>query len=422
MQYKQRRVVITGIGVVSPVGTGLETFWKNVAAGISGVDRSPILERSDCHWKIAGEVRDFKPEEWLGRKDAKRMDRFAHFALVSSYLALQDSGLNLDNEDRHRIGVSMGTAYAGLLFGAQEYDTYKEKGIEAISPYMGIAIFTGAAGAQVSLHLGLKAPSITISTGCDCSTAAVAHAANMICRGEADVMFAGGADAPLHPIIVAAFGASYALSDRNDEPQRASRPFDRKRDGFVMGEGGCVLVIEEMERAKRRGAKIYAELLGWASTCDAHHMCHPDPSGEQAARALQLAMAKAGVRPEQIDYLNAHGTSTPTGDKAETLVIKKVFGESAYNLPVSSIKSQLGHMQGACGSAEIAACCLAMRDGLLPPTINLEFPDPDCDLDYVPNQARYRRVDIAASNSFSFGGRNTAVVLKRYTNGSAPSA
>ncbi|HUK82024.1 MAG TPA: beta-ketoacyl-ACP synthase II [Verrucomicrobiae bacterium] len=413
----RRRVVVTGVGVVSPVGIGLEPFWKSIVGGVSGVDRSPILARSDCHWKIAGEVKDFHPEEWLGRKDAKRMDRFAQLALVASYLALQDSKLNLDNEDRHRIGVSMGTAYAGLLFGAQEYDVYKEKGIDAISPYMGIAIFTGAGGGQVSLHLGLKAPSITISTGCDCSTAAVAHAADMIQRGDVDVMFAGGADAPIHPIIVAAFGASYALSDRNSEPQRASRPFDRKRDGFVMGEGSCILVVEELERAKRRGAHIYAELVGWASTCDAHHMCHPDPSGEQAARALMLAMAQAGVRPEQIDYLNAHGTSTPAGDKAETLVVKKVFGESSYKLPVSSIKSQLGHMQGACGSAELAACCMAIQDNVLPPTINYEYPDPECDLDYIPNQARYHHVDIAASNSFSFGGRNTAVILRRHRNG-----
>ncbi len=413
----KRRVVITGLGIVSPLGIGREEFWKNVVQGVSGVDRSPILARSECHWKIAGEVKDFKPEKWLGRKDANRMDRFAQFALAASHLGLEDSGLNLTKEDRHRIGVSMGTAYAGLLFGAQEYDVYKEKGIEAISPYMGIAIFTGAGGGQVSLHLGLKAPSITISTGCDCSTAAVAHAADMIANGDVDVMFAGGADAPIHPIIVAAFGASYALSDRNDEPEKASRPFDRKRDGFVMGEGGCVLIVEELERALRRGAKIYAEVLGCASTCDAYHMCHPAPDGEQATRAIRLALAKAGVRPDQVDYLNAHGTSTPAGDKAETLVIKKVFGEHAYNLPVSSIKSMLGHMQGACGSIELAACCLAIRDSLLPPTINYEYPDPECDLDYVPNQTRYHRVDIALSNSFSFGGRNTAVVLGRYRNG-----
>ncbi len=413
----KRRVVITGIGICSPVGVGVETFWNNIRAGASGIDYSPILKNSDCPWKIAAEVKDFHPEQWLGRKDAKRMDRFAQLALASSYLALQDSGLDLDKEDRHRIGVSMGTEYAGLQFGAQEYDTYKERGIEAISPYMGIAIFTGAAGGQVSLHLGLKAPSLTVSTGCDCSTAACVHAAEMIVRGETDIMFAGGADAPIHPIIVAAFGVSYALSDRNDEPHRASRPFDRLRDGFVMGEGGCILILEELEHAKRRAAKIYAELTGWGSTCDAHHMCHPDPSGEQAARALEIALAKAGVRPEQVDYLNAHGTSTPLGDKAETLVIKRVFGEHAYHLPVSSIKSSLGHMQGACGSAEIAACCLAIRDNLLPPTINYEYPDPDCDLDYVPNVARRHRVDIAASNSFSFGGRNTAVVLQRYQNG-----
>ena len=415
----KRRVVITGVGVVSPVGIGVEEYWKNLLAGVSGVDRSPILVHSECHWKIAGEVKDFHPEQWLGRKDAKRMDRFAHLGLVASYLALENSRLNLETEDRHRVGVSMGTAYAGLQFGAQEYDVYKEKGMEAISPYMGIAIFTGACGGQISLHLGLHAPSITISTGCDCSTSAVAHAAQMIADGEVDVMFAGGADAPLHPIIIAAFGASYAISDRNDEPERASRPFDRKRDGFVMAEGGCVLIVEELEHARRRGATIYAELAGWGATCDAHHMCHPDPSGEQAARALQLALARAGIRPEQVDYLNAHGTSTPLGDTAETLVIKKVFGEHAYNLPVSSIKSSIGHTQGACGSLELAACCLAIRDNILPPTINYEYPDPDCDLDYVPNEPRHRRVNIAASNSFSFGGRNTAVVLRRYQNGHA---
>jgi 3-oxoacyl-[acyl-carrier-protein] synthase II len=421
MQVMQkRRVVITGIGVVSPVGSGVETFWKNIVAGVSGVDRSPILVDSGCHWKIAGEVRGFEPKEWLGRKDANRMDRFAQLALVASYLGLQDSGLDLDKEDPHRTGVVMGTTYAGLMYGAQEYDVYKDKGLDAVSSYLGIAIFTGAGGGQVSLHLGLKAPSITISTGCDCSTAAVAEASDMIQRGDVDVMFSGGADAPIHPFVVTALGATGGLSNRNDEPQKASRPFDRKRDGFVMGEGGCVLIVEELEHALRRGAKIYAEVLGWASTCDAYHMCHPEPDGEQAARALQLALAKAGVRPDQVDYLNAHGTSTPLGDKAETVVIKKVFGEHAYRLPISSIKSQLGHMQGACGSAELAACCLSIRDNVIPPTINYEYPDPDCDLDYVPNESRHRRVDIALSNSFSFGGRNTVVVLGRHRNGALP--
>jgi 3-oxoacyl-[acyl-carrier-protein] synthase II len=417
MQPPKRRVVITGIGIVSPVGIGVAEFWQSILEGRSGVARSPILENSPCPWKIAAEVKNFRAEDFISRKEARRMDRFAHFALAASLLALQDSGIDLEKEDRHRVGVSMGTAYAGLLFGAQEYDVYKEKGIEAISSYMGIAIFTGAGGGQVSLHLGLKAPSVTISTGCDCSTSAIAHAADLIQSGDADVVFAGGADATIHPIIVAAFGAAYALSDRNQEPERASRPFDKKRDGFVMGEGGCVLVVEELERARARGAHIYAEILGYASTCDAHHMCHPDPRGDQAARALQMALWRAGVLPEEVDYINAHGTSTPLGDAAETTVIKKVFGENAYNIPISSIKSTMGHMQGACGSAEIAACLLAMRDNIIPPTINYEYPDPDCDLDYVPNEPRHHRVDIAVSNSFSFGGRNTAVVLGRYKNG-----
>jgi 3-oxoacyl-[acyl-carrier-protein] synthase II len=417
---EKRRVVITGIGIVSPVGTGIEPFWKNVVAGVSGVDHSPVLAESDCPWKIAAEVKDFHPEEWLGRKEARRMDRLAQFGLVSTHLAIQDAMLDLGKENHERMGVSMGTAQAGMLFGAKEYDVFKQKGVDAVSPFLGIAVFTGATGGLMAMHFGLKAPCLTISTGCDCSTAAIAYAADLITNGEAEVMITGGSDAPIHPIIAVSFGIVYALSSRNDEPCRASRPFDRKRDGFVIGEGGCVMVVEELEHARRRGARIYAELLGWGATCDAHHMCHPDPTGEQGARAMDMALARAGVRPSQVDYLNAHGTSTPLGDKAETLVVKKVFGDYAYNLPISSIKSSLGHMQGACGSSEIAACCLAIRDNILPPTINYEYPDPECDLDYVPNQARRRPVNIAASNSFSFGGRNTAVVLGRYCNGKTP--
>ena len=410
-----RRVVITGIGVVSPVGIGVEPFWKNVVAGVSVAGRSALLVQAKCPWQVAAEVADFHPEQWLGRKEAKRMDRLAQFGLVSSLLAVEDAQLDFTRENPERCGVSMGTAQAGMLFGAKEYDAYKEKGVGAVSPYLGIAVFTGSTGGLIAMHHGLKAPCLTISTGCDCSTAAIAHAADLIARGDADVMLAGGSDAPIHPIIVVSFGTVYALTSRNAEPKRASRPFDAKRDGFVIGEGGVILVLEELEHARQRGAHIYAEMSGWAGTCDAHHMCHPDPTGAQGIRALQLALTHAGIRPDQVDYLNAHGTSTLLGDKAETVVIKKVFGDAAYKLPISSTKSTLGHLQGACGASEIAACCLTIRDNILPPTINYEFPDPDCDLDYVPNVARRRRVDIAASNSFSFGGRNTAVVLRRYT-------
>ena len=401
-----RRVVITGIGVVSPVGIGVEPFWKNVVAGVSVAARSPALVQAKCPWQVAAEVSDFQPDRWLGRKEAKRMDRLAQFGLVSSLLA---------GENPERCGVSVGTAQAGMLYGAKEYDAYKEKGVSAVSPYLGIAVFTGSTGGLIAMHHNLKAPCLTISTGCDCSTAAIAHAADLIARSDADVMLAGGSDAPIHPIIVVSFGTVYALTSRNNEPKKASRPFDAKRDGFVIGEGGVILALEELEHARQRGARIYSEIIGWAGTCDAHHMCHPDPTGEQGARAMQLALTHAGIRPEQVDYLNAHGTSTPLGDKAETVVIKKVFGPHAYKVPVSSTKSTLGHLQGACGASEIAACCLSIRDNVLPPTINYEFPDPDCDLDYVPNVARRRRVNIAASNSFSFGGRNTAIVLQRYT-------
>lgn len=417
---KRRRVVITGIGVISPLGNRVDEFWKNILAGESGADRASILVNSDCPWKVAAEVKNFRPEDWLSAKEVRRMDRLAHFGVVSALEAVKDADLKLDRENRERIGVTMGTAQAGLLYGAREMAAYLQKGLNAVTPYLGVAVFTGSCGGLVSMHLGLKAPSITISTGCDCSTSAVAHAADTILRNEADVMLAGGADAPIHPMVVISFGLIYAITNRNQEPKRASRPFDLKRDGFVIGEGGCTLVLEELQHAKDRGARIYAELSGWGGTCDAYHMCHPDPSGEQAARAMQLALARAGVRPEQVDYYNAHGTSTPTGDPTETVAIKRIFGDYAYKLPISSIKSSLGHMQGACGTSEIAATCLTIRDNIMPPTINYEYEDPACDLDYIPNQSRRRRVDTAVSNSFSFGGRNTAVVLQRYANGATP--
>ncbi len=399
------------------MGIGLSEFWKNVVAGVSGIERSPILMDSDCPWKIAGEVKNFHPEDWLGRKDPKRMDRFTHLGLVASLMSVKDAGIDLARENRERMGVVMGTAYAGWEFAAREYEVYKDKGINALSAYMGIAIFTGACGGQTSLHLGLRGPSVTTATGCDCSSSTVAQAAELIANNDADVMLAGGADAPIHPIVVAALGVSRALSERNSEPHCASRPYDRKRDGFVMSEGACVLVLEEYERACRRGAHIYAEVSGWASTCDGYHMCQPAPDGKQGARSMQLALAKAGVRPTQVDYVNSHGTSTPLGDKAETVVMKIVFGEDVYRIPISSIKSSLGHMQGACGAVELAACCLALRDNVIPPTINYEYPDPECDLDVVPNQARHRPLNIVMSTSLGFGGRNTAVVLRAYRNG-----
>jgi 3-oxoacyl-[acyl-carrier-protein] synthase II len=414
---KRRRVVITGMGLLTPLGIGTEAFWSNILAGKSGTDRAPVLMKSDCPWKVAGEVHDFRPEDWMTRKDVRRMDRFTQFGLVASHMAIVDAGLNLQKENRDRIGLALGTAYSGWGFAAQEYDTFKTQGFEAMSAYTSIAVFTGSCGGQVSLHLGLNAPSLTIATGCDCASAAIAQAADMIVANDVDMMLAGGAEAPVHPIVVAAVGTSHAMSSRNDEPSRASRPFDQKRDGFVMSEGAGVLVIEELEHALQRNARIYAELTGWAGTCDAYHMCQPDPEGTQAVRCVQTALAHAGVRPEQVDYLNAHGTSTVLGDRAETTVIKKSFGDHAYDLPISSIKAALGHMQGACGSVELGACCLAIRDNVIPATINYEFPDPECDLDFVPNVARHRRVDIAMSNSLGFGGRNTALVVERYRNG-----
>ncbi|MBI5394435.1 MAG: beta-ketoacyl-[acyl-carrier-protein] synthase family protein [Verrucomicrobia bacterium] len=407
--------MVTGIGVVSPIGIGAETFWGNLLAGVSGIDRAPILMDSDCPWKIAAEVRDFHPEKWIPKKHVGHMDRFAHFGVVSSVLAQHDARIDLEKEDRQRIGVAMGTAYTGLHFVTQQHVTYLEKGLRAVSPFTASAIFSGSCGAMVSMHLGLKSPSVTVATGCESSTAAIAQASEMIISGDVDAMFAGGADATVHPLVVMAMGATRALSDRNNEPQKASRPYDLKRDGFVMGEGGAMLMLEELQRARRRGARIYAEIIGWANTCDAHHISQPCPGGEENVRAIQMALAVAGVQPDQVDYVNGHGTSTQLGDKTETMVIKKVFGEHAYRMPVSSIKGAVGHMQGACGAAEVAACCMAFRDNMLPPTLNLEFPDPACDLDFVANKPRHTQVNLILKNSFGFGGRNTALVLRRYS-------
>jgi 3-oxoacyl-[acyl-carrier-protein] synthase II len=414
---QRRRVVVTGIGALTPVGIGIEETWANLLAGKSGVARITSFDPTDCPWKIAGEVKGFEPEKYLGKKEARHMDRFTQLGLVAAHWAIEDAKLSVEKENPERMGCAVGTAMAGFLFGAQQYDVFKEKGYGAISPYLGISIFTGSCGAQISRYLGLKAASMTISTGCDCATAAVAHAAETIRRGEADVIVTGGAEATVHPIIIASFGCIFALSERNDEPERASRPFDRERDGFVMSEGACMLVLEELDHALARGAHIYAEIAGAASSCDAYHMTSPAPDGAEAVRAIEQALWEAGVAKHQVDYINMHGTSTPIGDATETFVMKKTFGDIAYRIPCSSTKSMTGHMQGATGAVEIAACLLAMRDSRIPPTINQEYPDPACDLDYVPNRARAHRVNIALSNSFSFGGRNTVIVLKRHANG-----
>jgi len=402
------------MGALTPVGIGIEESWANLVAGKSGIRRITSFDPTDCPWKIAGEVKGFEPEKYLGKKESRHMDRFTQLGLVAAHWAIEDAKLELDKENPERMGCSMGTAMAGFLFGARQYDVFKERGFGAISPYLGISIFTGSCGAQISRYLGLKAPSMTISTGCDCATAAVAHGTELIRKGEADVMITGGSEATVHPIIIASFGCVFALSDRNDEPERASRPYDRERDGFVMAEGSCVLVLEELNHAIERGARIYGEILGAASSCDAYHMTSPAPDGVEATRAVELAMWDAGVAKHQVDYINMHGTSTPIGDATETVVMKRAFGDLAYRIPTSSIKSMTGHMQGATGALEIAVCLLAMRDDVIPPTTNYEYPDPACDLDYVPNRARARRVNIALSNSFSFGGRNTVIVLKRY--------
>jgi 3-oxoacyl-[acyl-carrier-protein] synthase II len=334
--------------------------------------------------------------------------------VAAADLGIEDAALNIEEEDRDRVGVVIGSAVGGLEFGEEQVAAYMQHGPKKVSPYLSIIVFAGAVSSEVSLHLGVKGPTITVSTGCSAGSDAIGYAFRNIKEGKADVMVAGGTDAPLRPVIFVSFCAINALSTRNDAPQKASRPFDLKRDGFVMSEGAAILILEELQHALKRGAKIYGEVVGYAATGDAFHMTRPSPDGEEAARAMQLALEEAQVKPEEVDYINAHGSSTPLNDKTETMVIKNIFGDHAYRLAVNSTKSLLGHPIGASGAIELGACLLSIQTGMLHPTINYEFFDPDCDLDYVPNVARPARVKVAASNSFGFGGKNATLVVRRF--------
>ena len=408
-----KRCVITGIGLVTPIGLGKDAFWQALSAGKSGISRITQFDCSNMPVKIAGEVKDFNPEEFMGRKQAKRSDRATQLAIGASQLAIKDSGVNLE-EERERMHVIIGSGAGGLAFGEEQVKAFLEKGPEKISPYLSIITFSAALSSMVSLELGIKGPSISISTGCPAGTDAIGYGFMAIRKGEAEIVLAGGAEAPLRPVLIHSFYAMRALSLRNDEPERASRPFDAKRDGFVIGEGAGMVILEELEHALKIGANIYAEVIGYASTNDAYHMTAPAPDGDSAAQCFRLALAEAGVRPADVDYINPHGSSTPLNDRAETMVIKKAFGEDAYKIPVSSTKSMLGHSIGATGAVEAIVCALAITANYIPPTINYEFPDPECDLDYVPNKGRQAKVDIAFTNSFGFGGKNSALVIKRY--------
>jgi len=411
---EKRRVVITGVGVISPVGNDAQTFWASLLAGKSGIGPVTHFDASEFPTRIAGEVKDFDPSAFMDKKDVKRTDRFVQFAIAATKMALEDARLKIEEQDPERVGVYIGSGIGGLATWEDQHRVLLEKGPRRVSPFLIPMMIANMAAGQVSIHFGLKGPNSAPITACATGTHAIGDAFKIIQRGEADVMVAGGTEATIRPLAFAGFCAAKAMSTRNDEPEKASRPFDKDRDGFVMGEGAGVLILEELEHAKRRGAPIIAEVIGYGMSADAFHLTQPDPDGDGAKRAMLAAIRDAGIRPEEVDYINAHGTSTELNDKVETQAIKAAFGEHAYKLAISSTKSMTGHMLGAAGAVEAIATALALRDQILPPTINYETPDPACDLDYVPNEARRAPVRVALSNSFGFGGHNATIALKRY--------
>jgi 3-oxoacyl-[acyl-carrier-protein] synthase II len=408
-----KRVVITGVGAVTPLGNDAETSWQNLLAGGSGAGPITQFDSTDYFVHFACEVKDFDPSNWIDRKQTRRMDRFAQLILAAARQAEADSGLDIAPE-ADRIGASIATGIGGLKSFQDCYDTLKERGPDRVNPFAIPCIIPNMGAGWVSMELGTRGPLSSECTACAASNMAIGQGLDDIRLGRAEVMFCGGTESAINQVGIAGFGAMRALSRRNDDPERASRPFDADRDGFVMGEAGAVVVLEELDRAQARGAKIYAEVAGYGLSSDATHVTEPDPTGENPARAMRNAFADAGIDPSEIDYINAHGTSTPLGDAAETRVIKKALGEeNARATPVSSTKGATGHCLGASGAVEAIFATLAIRDGKLPPTINYETADPQCDLDYIPNEARDADVRVTVSNSFGFGGHNASIVLKR---------
>jgi len=410
-----KRVVVTGMGVISPIGTGLNKFWEALISGASGVDRITQFDASDYKVQIAGEVKDFNVGDYIDKKEARRMDRFVQFAVAASKMAIDDAGLDLNNEDSERIGVVIGSGIGGISTVFEQSKILLERGPGRVSPLTVPMKIINMASGQVAMAFGFKGFNSSVVTACASSNNAIGDSFRLLKNGELDVIVTGGTEAAIVPISIAGFSAMKALSTYNDEPQKASRPFDAKRDGFVMGEGAGILVLETLEHAKARGAKIYAEIVGYGVTCDAYHITAPDPEGLGAAKAMKKAMDEAGLTPEDISYINAHGTSTPLNDKLETLAIKKVFGKRAYDIPISSIKSMIGHLLGAAGGVEAVASVLTVFHGIIPPTINYENPDPECDLDYVPNKARKSQINAVLSNNLGFGGHNVTIAFKKYT-------
>ncbi len=405
------RVAITGIGAVTSIGFGVSGLWAGVLANRSGISEITSFDASGFRTKFAGEVRDFNASDYVSGKNLKRIDRFAAFAVAAARMATEDSGLDIS---RHpETGIVMGSALGGLAFAENQHDIFRENGLRSVSPHLATLVFGASSSCHIAIELGLTGPNITNSNSCSSGTMAVGEAFEMIRAGRADALIAGGAEAPLSPLTFGSFTLIKAMTARNDNPEGSCRPFDSGRDGFVMGEGSAALILEEMEHARERGARIYAEVLGYGLTNDAYHMTSSREDGECAARAVIIALRQAGIRPDKIGYINAHGSSTKMNDRNETIAIKKVFGERAYKTPVSGTKPFHAHPLGATGAIEAAICALAIHNEYLPPTLNLTDPDPDCDLDYIPNMGRKARVSYVLSNAFGFGGMNAALVLGR---------
>ena len=409
-----RRVVVTGLGAVTPLGIGVGSTWEAILAGRSGVGRITKFDPSDFPTTIAAEVKGFVPEDFIDRKEIKRMDPFIHLAMASAHFAMTDAGLTIDEELAPRVGVYMGSGLGGLSTLERYHQAYLEEGVRKISPFFIPMLISNLAPGHIAIRYGAKGPNITTTTACAASSHAIGEALLAIRRGVCDAVIAGGSEATITPMGLGGFCAMKALSTRNGDPARASRPFDKDRDGFVMGEGAAMLILEELGFAKKRGANIYAELCGYGASGDAHHVTAPAPGGEGAVRCMRAALSDARVSPGEVDYINAHGTSTPYNDVFETMAIKTVFGDHAQDLMVSSTKSMTGHLLGAAGAAEGLFSILAIRDGVVPPTINYTTPDPECDLDYVPNEARSKEVRYALSNSFGFGGTNSCLLFGRF--------
>jgi 3-oxoacyl-[acyl-carrier-protein] synthase II len=414
MEGMKRRVVVTGLGLITPLGTGIQKTWEGICKGASGIDRITSFDTADSPVQIAGEVKDFNPEDFIERKEIKKMDVFIQYALSAGSMAIEDAGMKISEANADRVGVIVGAGIGGIQTIERYHSVLLQNGQRRISPFFIPMLITNLAAGQISMRFGARGPNSCVTTACAAGTHAIGDSFKIIQRGDADAMIAGGSESAITPLTIAGFANMKALSSRNDTPQKASRPFDSERDGFVIAEGAGLVVLEELQVALARQAKIYAEVIGYGMTADAYHMTAPDPAGRGVVNCMRMALRDAGIAPQDIDYINAHGTSTPYNDKHETTAIKHVFGEHAHRLAVSSTKSMTGHLLGAAGGVEAAICALALAEGVIPPTTNYEHPDPDCDLDYVPNHARPLDVTHVLSNSFGFGGTNACIVLKKY--------